>query len=58
MALVWLTELLIILESKRMPCEWRMSVLIAYYKNKGDTQNNYRIIKLMMLTVKLLGDDD
>ena len=38
-----------------MPEEWRRSVLIPIYKNKGDTQccGNYRGIKLMSHTMKV-----
>uniref|UniRef100_A0AAQ6IM76 ribonuclease H n=1 Tax=Anabas testudineus TaxID=64144 RepID=A0AAQ6IM76_ANATE len=44
-----------ILESEKMPEEWRRSVLVPIFKNKGDTQNcsNYRGIKLMSHTMKL-----
>ena len=40
---------------KRMPEEWRRSVLIPIYKNKGDAQccGNYRGIKLMSHTMKV-----
>lgn len=36
-----------ILESKRMPEDWRGSVLVLIFKNKGDVQNcsNYKKIK-------------
>ena len=38
-----------------MPEEWRTSVLIPIYKNKGDAQccGNYRGIKLMSHTIKV-----
>ncbi|KAK3530169.1 hypothetical protein QTP86_017736, partial [Hemibagrus guttatus] len=38
-----------VLESERMPEEWRRSVLVPIFKNKGDVQScsNYRGIKLM-----------
>ena len=38
-----------------MPEEWRRSVLIPFYKNKGDAQccGNYRGIKLMSHTMKV-----
>ncbi|MCJ8749343.1 hypothetical protein PDJAM_G00175160 [Pangasius djambal] len=44
-----------VLESEKMPEEWRSSVLVLIFKNKGDMQNcsNYRGIKLMSHTVKL-----
>ena len=43
-----------ILEDKRMPEEWR-SVLVPFFKNKGDVQScsNYRGIKLISHTMKL-----
>ncbi|MCJ8738184.1 hypothetical protein PDJAM_G00032500 [Pangasius djambal] len=44
-----------ILESEKMPEEWRGSVLVPIFKNKGDVQScsNYRGIKLMSHTMKL-----
>ncbi|KAK3545698.1 hypothetical protein QTP70_011272 [Hemibagrus guttatus] len=44
-----------VLESERMPEEWRGSVLVPIFKNKGDVQScsNYRGIKLMSHTMKL-----
>ena len=44
-----------ILESERMPDEWRLSVLVPIFKNKGDVQScgNYRGIKLLSHTMKL-----
>ncbi|KAK2917518.1 hypothetical protein Q8A73_004265 [Channa argus] len=44
-----------ILESERMPEDWRRSVLVPIIKNKGDVQScgNYRGIKLMSHTMKL-----
>ncbi|KAK3554170.1 hypothetical protein QTP70_019102 [Hemibagrus guttatus] len=41
--------------SERMPEEWRRSVLVPIFKNKGDVQScsNYRVIKLMSHTMKL-----
>uniref|UniRef100_A0AAR2LU20 Reverse transcriptase domain-containing protein n=1 Tax=Pygocentrus nattereri TaxID=42514 RepID=A0AAR2LU20_PYGNA len=44
-----------ILESERMPDEWRSSVLVPIFKNKGDVQScsNYRGIKLMSHTMKV-----
>ena len=44
-----------LLMGKRMPEEWRRSVLTPIYKNKGDAQfcGNYRGIKLMSHTMKV-----
>ena len=44
-----------LLMSEQMPEEWRRSVLITIYKNKGDAQccGNYRKIKLMRHTMKV-----
>ena len=44
-----------ILESEKMPDEWRNSVLVPIFKNKGDMQNcsNYRGIKLINHSMKL-----
>ncbi|KAK3532647.1 hypothetical protein QTP86_027463, partial [Hemibagrus guttatus] len=44
-----------VLESERMPEEWRRSVLVPIFKNKGDMQScsNYRGIKLTSHTMKL-----
>ena len=44
-----------LLMGKRMPEEWRRSVLIPIYKNKGDAQccGNHRGIKLMSHTMKV-----
>ncbi|KAK3506727.1 hypothetical protein QTP70_018270 [Hemibagrus guttatus] len=44
-----------VLESERMPEEWRRSVLVPIFKNKGDVQScsKYRGIKLMSHTTKL-----
>jgi uncharacterized Zn finger protein len=38
-----------------MPDEWRRSILVPIFKNKGDIQNctNYRGIKLMSHTMNL-----
>ena len=43
------------MESERMPEEWRDSLLIAIFKNKGDVQSccNYRGITLISHTMKL-----
>ena len=54
--ITWLTNLFnLIMKTKKMPNQWRKSVLIPLYKNKGDIQNcsNYRGIKLMSHTMKL-----
>ncbi|KAK3532820.1 hypothetical protein QTP86_032105 [Hemibagrus guttatus] len=44
-----------VLESEKTPEEWRRSVLVPIFKNKGDVQScsNYRGIKLMSHTMKL-----
>ena len=44
-----------LLTGKGMPKEWRRSVLIPIYKNKGDGQccENYRRIKLVSHTMKI-----
>ena len=44
-----------LLMGEQMPEEWRRSVLIPIYKNKGDAQccGNYRGIKLMSHTMKV-----
>ncbi|KAK3569451.1 hypothetical protein QTP86_030088 [Hemibagrus guttatus] len=44
-----------VLESERMPEEWRRSLLVPIFKNKGDVQScsNYRGIKLMSHTMKV-----
>ncbi|KAK3566533.1 hypothetical protein QTP86_034036 [Hemibagrus guttatus] len=44
-----------LLESEMMPEEWRRSVLVPIFKNKGDVQScsNYRGIKLMSHTMKV-----
>ena len=44
-----------LLVDEQMPEEWRRSVLIPIYKNKGDARccGNYREIKLMSHTVKV-----
>jgi hypothetical protein len=56
-AIVWLTKLFnLISRSNNMPDEWRRSILVPIFKNKGDVQicTNYREIKLMSHTMKLL----
>ena len=55
-AVVFLTGLFNdILQSKRMPNEWRKSTLIPIFKGKGDVQvcANYRGIKLTSHTLKI-----
>ena len=44
-----------LLMGERMPEEWRRSVIIPIYKNKGDAQccGKYRGIKLMSHTIKV-----
>ncbi|KAK3547228.1 hypothetical protein QTP86_017837 [Hemibagrus guttatus] len=44
-----------VLESEKMPEEWRRSLLVPIFKYKGDVQScsNYRGIKLMSHTMKL-----
>ena len=44
-----------IFQSNKMPEEWRRSILVPIYKNKGDIKSctNYREIKLMSHTMKL-----
>ena len=44
-----------LLEGGSMPDDWRKSVLVPIYKNKGDVQacGNYRGIKLMSHSMKL-----
>jgi hypothetical protein len=54
--IVWLTKLFnIIFRSNKIPDEWRRSILVPIFKNKGDIQSytNYRGIKLMSHTMKL-----
>ena len=56
MGIKFLTRLFnTILAGERMPKEWRRSVLIPIYKNKGEAQccGNYRGIKLMSHTMKV-----
>jgi hypothetical protein len=58
-AIVWLTKLFNHIfqsnKSNKMPEEWRKSILLPIFKNKGNIQNctNYQIIKLMSHTMKL-----
>jgi hypothetical protein len=55
-AIVWLTKLFnLIFRSNKMPDEWRRSILVPIFKNKGDVQSctNYRGTKLMSHTMKL-----
>ena len=55
-AIVWLTKIFnLIFRSNKMPEEWRRSILVPIFKNKGDVQSctNYRGIKLMSHTMKL-----
>ena len=44
-----------LLEDERMPDEWKRSVLVPIFKNKGDVQScsNYRGITLISHTMKL-----
>ncbi|XP_019263459.1 PREDICTED: uncharacterized protein LOC109241200 [Nicotiana attenuata] len=54
--LQWLTGLFnVIFKTKRMPDEWKCSLMIPLFKNKGDIQNcnNYRGIKLLSHTMKV-----
>ena len=56
MAVDWLTRLFNgILEGERMPDEWRKSVIVPIFKNKGDVQScsNYRGIKLLSHAMKI-----
>jgi hypothetical protein len=55
-AIMWLTKLFnTIFRSNKIPDEWRRSILVPIFKNKGDIQSctNYRGIKLMSHTMKL-----
>uniref|UniRef100_A0A8I6YD54 Reverse transcriptase domain-containing protein n=1 Tax=Hordeum vulgare subsp. vulgare TaxID=112509 RepID=A0A8I6YD54_HORVV len=55
-AIVWLTKLFnLIFRSNKMPEEWRRSILVPIFKNKGGVQSctNYHGIKLMSHTMKL-----
>ena len=56
LAIAFLTKLFNgILESESMPSEWRRSILVPIFKNKGDVMNcgNYRSIKLLSHSMKL-----
>jgi hypothetical protein len=46
---------ILIFRSNKMLDEWRWSILIPIFKNKGDVQSctNYRGIKLISHTIKL-----
>ena len=55
-AIVWLTKLFnLVFRANKMPEEWRRSILVPIFKNKGNVQSctNYRGIKLMSHTMKL-----
>jgi hypothetical protein len=55
-AIIWLTKLFnLIFRSNKMPDEWRRSILVPIFKNKGNVQSctNYRGIKPMSHTIKL-----
>ncbi|KAL6536695.1 hypothetical protein OROMI_026276 [Orobanche minor] len=49
----WLTVLSnILLRDAKMPAEWRHSIVVPFFKNKGDAQScNYRGIKLSSHTM-------
>ena len=52
----WLTKIFNkIIVTKKMQDEWRKSILVHIYKDKGDIQNciNYKGIKLMCHTMKI-----
>ena len=56
--IVWLTKLFnLIFRANKMPEEWRWSILVPIFKNRGGVQSctNYRGIKLMSHTMKLWG---
>ena len=58
--LSWLTKLFNkIIRTKKMSDEWRKSIMVPIYKNKGDIQNctNYRGIKLISHAMKLWESD-
>jgi Reverse transcriptase (RNA-dependent DNA polymerase) len=53
---VWLTKLFnTVFRSNKMSDDWRISILVPIFKNKGDIQSctNYRGIKLMNHTINL-----
>ncbi|XP_059315751.1 uncharacterized protein LOC132066460 [Lycium ferocissimum] len=57
--LEWLTGLFnVIFKTAKMPEEWRWSMMVPLYKNKGDIQscNNYRGIKLLSHTMKVVDE--
>ena len=54
-AIVWLTKLFnLIFRANKMPEEWRRTILVPIFKNKGVVQSctNYRGIKLMRSEAK------
>jgi hypothetical protein len=54
--IIWLTKLFnLIFRSNKMSDEWRQSILVSIFKNKGDVQSytNYQGIKLVSHTMKL-----
>jgi hypothetical protein len=56
-AIVWLTKLFnFMFQSNKMPKEWRRSILVPIFKNKGDVQSctNYRGIKFMSHTMRII----
>jgi hypothetical protein len=55
-AIVWLTKLFnLIFWANKMPEEWRQSILVPIFKNKGDAQScaNYHGIKMTGHIMKL-----
>jgi hypothetical protein len=55
-AIVWLTKIFnLIFWATKMPEEWRQSILVPIFKNKGGVQSctNYRGIKMMGYIMKL-----
>ena len=53
--MIFLILITLVLVGERMPVEWKRSVLISIYKNKGDAQccGNHRGINLMSHTMKV-----